>query len=67
MSLNKTNLITRQPDIFINGISNFTQFYAYGDLSEKLKILGKDLVFNGETRLNIAYSDNFIISKGSYI
>ena len=38
---------------------------SIGDLSEKLKILGKDLVFNGETRLNIAYSDNFIISKGS--
>jgi hypothetical protein len=65
MSLNKTNLITRQPDISINGIANFTQFYAYGDLNEKFKILGKDMVFDGETKLKIVYGDNFMISKGS--
>ena len=65
MSLNKTNLITRQPDISINGIANFTQFYAYGGLNEKFKILGKDMVFDGQTKLKIVYGDNFMISKGS--
>jgi hypothetical protein len=65
ININKINILSRQPKIVLNGITNFSQFYAYGDLNSKIRVLGKNLVTDGKVNLNIIYSDKFMISNGT--
>ena len=63
--LNKGDIISRQPDITTKGISYFKQFYPYGNLDQKFDIYDKDLLFDGKTKLEIAYGDKYIMSEGT--
>jgi hypothetical protein len=65
ININKINILSRQPKIVLNGITNFSKFYAYGDLNSKIRVLGKNLVTDGKVNLNIIYSDKFMISNGT--
>lgn len=62
--LPKSDIILRQPSILVNGIVYFTQFYAYGELSNKLKSLGADLKIDGKVYLRNQYSDEFTVTQG---
>jgi hypothetical protein len=61
MTLDNAEIFSRQPFIVVNGISNFSQFYAFGDLYDKVRVLGSDLQIRGESTFNVKYADSSIL------
>ena len=60
----KSNMLLRQPKIVSNGINNFKNFYAYGDLSRDFKTIREDIKIEGPITFNIMYSDVFTFARG---
>jgi hypothetical protein len=63
--VDSADIISRNPSITIRGQANFSDFYSYGDLYKKIKVLGKDLTTEGTVNLKVQYSDQFVVGKTS--
>lgn len=61
IQLDNANIIYRQPKVMVDGVSNFSQFYAYGELGDKIHALGTDLEVKGKSNFDITYADKFIM------
>ncbi len=61
VELDNADILSRQPKVMVSGVSNFSQFYAYGELGDKVRALGLDLEVLGESSFNIRYADKFIL------
>jgi hypothetical protein len=61
IELDNANIISRQPKIMVNGVSDFIQFYAYGELGDKIGAIDIDLKVIGESNFDIRYADKFIM------
>lgn len=60
-----SEIVSRQPKIIVDGISNLTKFYTYGELNDKLRILGKDTTISGKINFNVKYADKFILVENA--
>lgn len=58
--LDNADILSRQPIVIVNGVSNFSQFYSFGELNYKIGSLGSDLEVIGNTSFNTKYADKFI-------
>jgi hypothetical protein len=67
INLAKSNILLRQPTVVSNGIINFINFYSYGELNNRLRTLGQDLQIEGRVSFNSIYSDNFTITRGTWL
>jgi hypothetical protein len=63
ITLDNAKIISRQPDVFVNGSANFSQFYSYGELNDIVGSLGSDLESQGQTSFTIKYADKFMLSE----
>jgi hypothetical protein len=61
LTLDNANALSRQPDINVTGVSNFSQFYSYGDLNYKIGSRGSDLEITGKSQISTKYADEFIL------
>ena len=64
INLSKSNVVMRQPKVTSNGIINFGNFYGYHELYRKIRVLGQDLIIEGQVTFNSEYSDKFTITRG---
>ena len=64
INLAKSNVLLREPTVASNGIINFDNFYGYGEMNDKIRVLGKDLRIDGKVTFNITYSGIFTITRG---
>ena len=60
ITLDNADVISRQPKVMVNGVSNFSQFYSFGELNYKIGSLGSDLEITGNTSFDTKYADKFI-------
>lgn len=65
LTLDNSDIISRQPKIEVNGVSNFSLFYPYGELYDKFRALGSDLESHGKSSFNIKYADRFILIENA--
>jgi hypothetical protein len=65
INLAKSNVLLRQPTVISKGIIDFDNFYGYGELNNKIRVLGQDLRIEGKLTFNNEYSDKFTIIRGT--
>jgi hypothetical protein len=64
ITLDNAELLSRQPDITVNGISNFTQFHSPGELNNRLRTFDSHFVnIIGNSSFNTKYADKFILAE----
>jgi hypothetical protein len=64
INLSKSNVSVRQPRVTSNGIISFGNFYGYQELYHKIRVLGQDLIIEGQVTFNSVYSDKVTITRG---
>ena len=57
------SMITRLPKINAQGNSFFKIFYAFGELTRKLRPLGQNLTINGEIGFLTDFGDSFTVTS----
>ena len=66
-NLGKSSILLRQPKVHSSGVADFKNFYAYGNLYDKIPVLGQNITTTGENSFEVDYSDEFtIISSASF-
>lgn len=60
IKLDNADILSRQPEIIVDGVSNFSQFYSFGELNSKIGSQGSGLAITGNTSFNTKYADKFI-------
>ena len=67
LDLKTSSILLRQPKVFSNGISDFKNFFAYGELNNKVPALGQDFKISGRSSFSIDFSDKFaVIDNASF-
>ena len=64
VNLTKSNMLIRQPGFELVGEANFDNFYAFGELNDKVRKSGQDMKINGNVAFNIEFADKFSLTKG---
>ncbi len=65
ISSEKLDMLIRQPRVESDGVTKFENFYAYGELNQKLGALNERLLVNGKVSYDSQYSDIFTIAHNS--
>lgn len=65
ISSEKSDMLIRQPRVESDGVTKFENFYAYGELNDKLGALNERLLVSGKVSYDSRYSDIFTIAHNS--
>ena len=63
IKLDNAEILFRQPKVTVDGISNFNQFYSYGELNDRLRTLNSDIQNTGKSNFQVKYADKFIVAE----
>jgi hypothetical protein len=64
-NLGKSSILLRQPVVHSSGVADFKNFYAYGNLYDKIPVLGQNITTTGENSFDVDYSDEFTITSSA--